>query len=113
VGGAVWLSHGEQGKRGLNSLRDGFDFGLSAGQGHALELQNVDVAYEQEPGWVLGILSIASEYSRNQMLLGSTFVVMVVLQENSKLIGVPFDAHPLALGPPNLTPIPRLRSQSP
>jgi len=77
--------------RNLNALRDGFEFNLMPGQGHVLELLNADVAHREDPSWLCGLLSIAHEYSRQQLALGARFFAALFLDCGSPLIGVSYE----------------------
>lgn len=90
-------------RRNLNALRDGFGFDFSDGEGHVLELLNPDVAYAEDPGWLLGLLAIGSEYSRWQLALGNRFFTVLVLEPDSKLTGVAYEEA-------NVVPVPFHRS---
>jgi hypothetical protein len=75
---------------GLDTLRDGFlRFEMPEGGRHVLELIRVDLAWERDPKWVLGMLSIAQEYSRWQLALGRRFFALLVVAEHSAMIGTP------------------------
>jgi hypothetical protein len=54
--------------RNLNALRDGFEFDLKPGQGHVLEVLNAEVANRENPQWLSGLLAIAHEHSRRQLI---------------------------------------------
>jgi hypothetical protein len=78
--------------RNLNALRDGFDFDLKPGQGHVLEVLNVEVAHREDHHWLFGLLAIAHEHSRWQLALGARFFVMLYLDRESPLIGAQYEA---------------------
>ncbi len=78
--------------RNLAALRDGFEFDLDPGQGHVLELVNADSAYREDPHWLLGLLSIAQEYSLRELALGARFFAILVLDGDSVLIGKPYES---------------------
>lgn len=75
----------------LNALRDGFDFDLKPGQGNVLELLNTDVAHNEDPQWLSGLLAIGHEHSRWQLALGSRFFVTLILDRSSPLIGARYE----------------------
>jgi hypothetical protein len=77
--------------RNLDALRDGFEFELKPGQGHVLELLNAEVAHREDPYWLVGLLSISHEYSRQQLALGARFFVMLLLDRQSPLIGAAYE----------------------
>lgn len=79
------------GSRNLDALNDGFDFDLKPGQGHVLELKRAHLGYEEDPRWTLGLLSIAREYSRQQLALGARFPTLVSVNSNSSIIGATID----------------------
>jgi len=74
-------------KRNLDALRDGFAFDIPAAGGQVLEITRPDVAWREDSRWLLGLLSIAQEYSRNQLALGRRFFTLLALPEDSRLIG--------------------------
>lgn len=78
--------------RNLSALRDGFDFGLQPGQGHVLELLNVEQAHQENPGWLFGLLAISREYSRWQLALGSRFFAVLILEAGSPMVGIQYEA---------------------
>lgn len=77
--------------RNLDALRDGFDFDLTPGEGHVLELLNADVAHREDPRWLSGLLAIAHEHSLRQLALGARFFATLILDEGSPLIGTPYE----------------------
>jgi hypothetical protein len=77
--------------RNLDALRDGFDFDLKPGEGHALELLNGDVAHREDPRWLSGLLAIAHEHTVRQLALGARFFVSLVLDRDSPLIGATYE----------------------
>lgn len=77
--------------RSLDALRDGFEFNLTPGQGHVLELQNAEVANRENRHWLLGLLAIAHEHSRWQLALGARFFAMLILDRGSPLIGTGYE----------------------
>ena len=78
----------EADSRSLDALRDGFEFEMPAGGGRVLEVFGADLAWQEDPRWMLGMLSIAQEHSRRQLALGRRFFILLVLPEGSPLIGV-------------------------
>ena len=77
--------------RNLDALRDGFEFDLTPGQGHVLELLNAEVANREDANWLCGLLAIAHEHSRRQLAIGARFFAMLVLRRGSPLIGMPYE----------------------
>jgi hypothetical protein len=53
-----------------------------------LEVVRADLAWLEDPRWLLGVLSIAQEHSRRQLALGRRFFTLLVLPEHSPLAGV-------------------------
>jgi hypothetical protein len=80
----------DSGSRNLDALRDGFHFSIKPGQGHMLELVNAEVAYQEDKQWFCGLLGIAHEYSRRQLALGAKFFIALMLDHDSKLIGMEY-----------------------
>jgi hypothetical protein len=77
--------------RNLDALRDGFEFDVNSGQGVVLELLNTEVAHREDPAWFTGLMSIVHEYSRNQLAVGARFFSVLILDQNSSLIGMPYE----------------------
>ena len=73
--------------RNLDALNDGFEFDASGG-GCVLEILGADVAWQEDPRWLLGLLSIAQAHSRRHLALGQRFFTLLVLPKGSPLIGV-------------------------
>jgi hypothetical protein len=73
--------------RNLDALRDGFDFDISESGGRTLEIIRADLGWQEDPRWLLGLLSIAQEHSRMQLALGRRFFVLLVMSEGSPFIG--------------------------
>lgn len=72
----------------LNAIRDGFTFEFPpAVEGRVLELLNADVAWTEDGRWLLGLLSVASEYSHQQLALGNRFLTTLVLPPDHALPG--------------------------
>ena len=74
-------------ERNLDALRDGFEFAIPDGGGRVLEVVRPDFAWREDPRWLLGLLSIAREYSRRQLALGRRFFALLVIPEDSPLVG--------------------------
>ena len=55
------------GDRNLDALRDGFEFDIPEGGGRVLEMVQADLAWQEDPKWFLGLLSIAQEHSLRQL----------------------------------------------
>jgi hypothetical protein len=77
--------------RNLDALRDGFEFEIPENGGCVFELLGADRAFEEDSGWLLGLLAIAQEHSRAQLALGRRFFALLVIVENSPLIGAVID----------------------
>jgi hypothetical protein len=75
------------GRRNLDALRDGFEFEIPAEGGLVFELVRPDIAWRDEPRWLLGLLVIAQEFSLHQLALGRRFFTLLVLPQDSPLIG--------------------------
>jgi hypothetical protein len=78
--------------RNIDALRNGFDFGLKPGEGHVLELLNVEAAHREDARWLSGLLAIVHEHSLRQLALGSRFFASLVLDRGSPLIGAAYGA---------------------
>jgi hypothetical protein len=75
--------------RNLDALRDGFEFEIPEGGGRVLEILGPDLAWEEDPRWLCGLLSIAQEHCREQLALGRRFFALLVVPDGrSPLIGV-------------------------
>ena len=81
----------QDGQGNLNAVRDGFDFDIPEGQGVVLELSAVDGLWKTHRDWISGLLSIASEHSRYQLALGHRFFTLLVLADQSPMIGATLD----------------------
>jgi hypothetical protein len=46
------------------------------------------LGWQEDARWLLGLLSIAQEHSRRQLALGRRFFVLLVVPEDSTLVGV-------------------------
>jgi hypothetical protein len=75
----------------LNAIRDGFEFEVSTEVGVVLELNGVDDLYREDPAWTSGLLSIASEHSMYHVAFGRRFFCLLVLEPESRFVGVPID----------------------
>jgi len=75
----------------LDALRDGFEFDVQPGRGVVLELMNAGVAYNENPSWFAGLLSIAREHSRVQLALGARFFTLLILSPCSALVGTAYE----------------------
>lgn len=73
--------------RNLHNMEDAFTFDIPEGGGHVLELLGADMAWQKEPEWILGLLLIAQMYSRCQLALGRRFFALLVIPEDSDMIG--------------------------
>jgi hypothetical protein len=69
-------------RRNLDALRDGFEFQIPDGGGRVMELLRADLAWQEEPDWMLGLVSIAMEHSRRQLALGRRFFVLLTLPDS-------------------------------
>jgi len=77
----------EPSDRNLDALRDGFQFDIPENGGRVLEVMRADLGWQEDPDWLLGLLSIAMEYSRKQIALGRRFFVLLVVPKDSPLLG--------------------------
>jgi hypothetical protein len=73
--------------RNLDALRDGFDFEVPEHGGKVFELVRPDVAWQDDARWLLGLLAIAREVTRQELAIGRRFFTLLVIPENSPLIG--------------------------
>ena len=73
--------------RNLDALEDGFDFEVNWSEGFVFEVIGADLAWQEDPRWLLGLLSIAQAQSRKHLALGHRFFTLLVLPEGSPLIG--------------------------
>jgi hypothetical protein len=73
--------------RSLNALRDGFEFNIPENGCRVLEIVRADLAWLEDPSWLLGLLSIAQEHSRKQLALGHRFFALLVVPEGSPVVG--------------------------
>jgi hypothetical protein len=83
---------GYQFQGGLDALRDGFEFENRAEGGSVLELVRPDILWKEDPEWLMGVLAIAQEYSRQQLAIGERFFALLVVPEGSPLIGQTIEA---------------------
>jgi hypothetical protein len=75
----------------LDALNDGFWFDIPEGGGRVFELIRPDIACQEDPRWLCGLLSIAASHSRHQLALGRRFFTLLVVPEGSTLIGAVVD----------------------
>src|SRR5262249_13921756 len=73
--------------RNLDALRDGFEFAIPEGNGRVFEIIRPDLAWREDQRWLCGVLSIAQEQCRQQLVLGRRFFALLVVPEGSPLIG--------------------------
>lgn len=87
----------------LDAVRDGFEFDVSADGGTVFELLRADVAWDDDPDWMAGLLSISVESSRWNLALGKRFFTLITLPDHSPLIGKVFGSLkiPVAYWSPN------------
>jgi len=94
----------DYGARGpsLNALNDGFCFEVPEQGGLVLELLRPDLLWEQEPQWLIGMLTIAQEHTRYHLAFGRRFFTLLVMPTDAPLIGqtlgwdrVPGPYHPI------------------
>ena len=78
--------------RNLAALRDGFEFRVRPGHGMVFELLNTDIAHSEDSHWLAGLLSIAAEYSHQQLALGARFFTTLILDTKSKLVGQVYES---------------------
>ena len=86
---------------GLDAVRDGFDLPDSEG-GAVLRLNDAEVLWGEEPEWFLGFLSIAAQYSREQLAVGLRFFTVLILPKSSPLAGVVYEDWCVPHSYPNL-----------
>ena len=75
----------------LDALHDGFGYSFSEEPAWVLELLNADVCHQEDAEWFYGFLSIAQNYSREQLALGRRFFLILLLDSNSRLINQEFE----------------------
>ncbi len=87
----------------MNALRDAFRHwrGFRVGaplpstsdlpERHVLELVRADLAWQKDPDWMRGLLSILQERSRWQLALGRRFFALLVVAERSAMIRAHLD----------------------
>lgn len=76
----------------LNALRDGFEFNIPEGGGRVFEILQADLAWQEDPRWLCGLLAIAQEQSLRQLALGRRFfALLIVSDEQSPVIGTVVD----------------------
>lgn len=83
-----WLS---EGSRSLDALCDGFDFDVPESGGLVFELFQPDAIWQEDSRWLLGLLAIAAEHSRRHLACGRRFFTLLVLPDDSPMIGQTFD----------------------
>jgi hypothetical protein len=71
----------------LDALNDGFDFDLPDGGRLALEMVRPDVVWREDPGWLLGMLSIARRRTVEYLAIGRRYFTLLVIPERSPLLG--------------------------
>ena len=74
-------------RRNLNAVHDGFSLEAPVSGRIVLELYRPDLLHAEDPEWLLGFLSIASEHTRFQLASGKRFLSLLVMPKNSDLIG--------------------------
>jgi hypothetical protein len=72
--------------RNLDALRDGFEFPPSP-QGRVFEVLGAEIAWREDPQWLLGLAAIVQEHSLRQLALGHRFFGLFVIPEGSPLVG--------------------------
>jgi hypothetical protein len=77
----------EDGTRNLDALHDGFEFTVPDDRGLVFELYRPDVIWREDARCLLGLLSIASEYSRYHLACGQRFFTLLVVPASSPLVG--------------------------
>ena len=58
----------------------------------ALEIRGAAKAYDENSDFVLGLLTIAHEYSLRQLALGARFFTILFLSPGSSLVGLQYDS---------------------
>jgi hypothetical protein len=72
---------------------DTFDCGpglavaIPEGGGRVFEVIRPDLAWEEDRRWLCGLLAIAQEHCRQQLAIGRRFFALLVVPEQSPLIG--------------------------
>lgn len=77
----------EPDNRNLDALCDGFQLPFAEQGSKVFELVRPDVAWREDPEWLIGLLSFAMEASRRELALGRRFFTLLVVPEDSPLIG--------------------------
>ncbi len=77
--------------RGLDALRDGFDFGPKDDEGVVLMLRAFDRAWSEDVRWSSGLLEIAAEQSLWQLACGRRFFAIIVASDLASLAGQPLE----------------------
>jgi hypothetical protein len=98
----------EEGNGNLDALRDGFDFAVPQPGGLVLELLDPEVTWSADARWFEGLLAVASEHARYHLALGRRFFTMLVVDDESPLIGKAIDgvAVPYPVKMPDVSPDP-------
>jgi hypothetical protein len=71
----------------LDALKDGFQFRVPAEGGLVLELFRPDLIWREEKDFLLGMLDIACGHSLRHLACGRRFFTLLVLPNNSPMIG--------------------------
>jgi hypothetical protein len=71
----------------LDAVEDGFLFDIPEGGGRVFEIVRADLGWQEDAKWLLGLVSIAQQESRRQLALGRRFFVLLVVPEESPLVG--------------------------
>lgn len=75
----------------LDAIRDGFHFDVLPARGLVLELFRPDVIWRKDADWMQALLAIISEHSLYHLACGRRFFTLLVLPEDSPMIGQKFD----------------------
>lgn len=71
----------------LDALNDGFDLHVPDKGGLVLELLQPEAIWEADEPWLLGMLALSQRHTRASLLLGRRYFVLLVLADESPLIG--------------------------
>lgn len=74
--------------RNLDALRDGFTLQVAKDGGAVLEILGSEAAWREDSRWLLGLLSIVVEHSREHLALGNRFFSLLIVPHDSPLINV-------------------------
>ena len=74
----------------LDALRDDFAILLKSEHDLVIEILNAEYGYKQSQHFFCGLLGILAEYSLKQLALGRRFFCYLVVEKNSKLVGVKY-----------------------